>query len=83
MIVVRTMQSPDGVLGLNGFWYLEEDDGSLLKFSSEQLARSFIEDNGEDPDSEWIEYREENDIKDDLEREGYIGESNEQEEKAS
>ena len=75
MIVVRTMQSPDGVLGLNGFWYLEEDDGSLLKFSSEQLARSFIEDNGEDPDDEWIEYKEETDIHEDLKREGYIGES--------
>ena len=75
MVVVRTLQSPDGVLGLNGYWYIEKDDGSLLKFESEQLAKSFIEENGEDPDDEWIEYKEETDIQEDLKREGYIGES--------
>ena len=60
---------------MNGYWYLEKDDGSLLKFESEQLAKSFIEENGEDPDDEWIEYKEETDIQEDLKREGYIGES--------
>jgi hypothetical protein len=67
MIVVRTMASPDGVLGLNGWWYLEElgKPGVLKKFDNEEKARLFIEENGEDPDSEWIEYRDESHMKED------------------
>ena len=73
MVIVRTLQSQDGVLGLNGYWYLEEDDGSLRKFGTEQLAKKYIEDNGEDSDSEWIEYKEETEIENDLKRDGYVG----------
>ena len=64
MIVVRTMASPDGVLGLNGWWYLEElgKPDVLKKFDNEEKARLYIEEHGEDPDSEWIEYIDESHI---------------------
>ena len=71
MVVVRTLQSPDGVLGLNGYWYLEEEDGSLMKFENEQDARLFVEEGGEDPDSEWIEFKEEQSIAEELSNNGY------------
>ena len=71
MVVVRTLQSPDGVIGLNGYWYLEESDGSLMKFENEQTARLFVEEGGEDPDSEWIELKEEQSIAEELSNDGY------------
>jgi len=71
MVVVRTMQSPDGVLGLNGYWYLEEEDGALMKFENEQKARLFVEEGGEDPDDEYIEYKEEQSIAEELSKDGY------------
>ena len=71
MVVVRTLQSPDGVIGLNGYWYLEESDGSLMKFENEQTARLFVEEGGEDPDSEWIEFKEEQSIAEELSNDGY------------
>jgi|TARA_Y100000310_G_scaffold184766_1_gene184892 hypothetical protein len=55
-VVVRTLKSPDGVLGLNGFWYLEDDDGNPMKFDSINEARQFIKSGGENPDDEFIEY---------------------------
>ena len=71
MVVVRTLQSPDGVIGLNWYWYLEESDGSLMKFENEQTARLFVEEGGEDPDSEWIEFKEEQSIAEELSNDGY------------
>jgi hypothetical protein len=71
MVVVRTLQSPDGVLGLNGYWYLEESDGALMKFENEQKARFFVEEGGEDPDNEYIEYKEEQSIAEELSNDGY------------
>ena len=71
MVVVRTLQSPDGVIGLNGYWYLEESDGSLMKFEDEQKARLFVEEGGEDPNNEWIEYKEEHSIAEELSKHGY------------
>ena len=71
MVVVRTLKSPDGVIGLNGYWYLEESDGSLMKFENEQTARLFVEEGGEDPDSEWIEFKEEQSIAEELSNDGY------------
>ena len=71
MVVIRTLQSPDGVIGLNGYWYLEESDGSLMKFENEQTARLFVEEGGEDPDSEWIEFKEEQSIAEELSNDGY------------
>ena len=55
---VRTSVSPDGVIGLNGWFYLEEDDGQMLLFSSIEAARQYISDAGEDPDDEYLEYTE-------------------------
>ena len=55
-VVVRTLKSPDGVLGLNGFWYLEDDDGNPMKFDSINEAKQFIKSGGENPDDEFIEY---------------------------
>ncbi len=72
MIVVRTMQSPDGILGLNGWWYLEDDNKALLRFCKVEEAKDFVEEGGEDPDNQWIEYREEDSIQDDLREKGYL-----------
>ena len=58
MITVYTLVSSDGVIGLNGKQYLLDEDGELLTFESEEDARQFIEDNGEDADNEFIEYEE-------------------------
>ena len=58
MIIVSTIVSADGVIGLNGKQYLLDEDGELLTFESEEDARQFIEDNGEDADNEFIEYEE-------------------------
>ena len=55
--VVRTSVDPDeGIIGLNGYFYLEEDDGSIMTFPSKELARHFIANNGEDPDDEYLDY---------------------------
>ena len=56
MIVVSTMASDDGVLGLNGKQYLLDTDDEVMVFENEESARVFIEEHGEDPDSEYIEY---------------------------
>ena len=57
MIAVRTMVDPqEGIIGLNGEFYLLEEDGSLMEFESEEDAREFVSMNGEDPDNEFIDY---------------------------
>ena len=72
MIVVRTTASPDdGVLGLNGWWYLLDGDNLPQKFATVELARGFVADGGGDPDDESIEYQEEIDIQEDLDKQGY------------
>ena len=48
--------SPDGVVGLNGDFYLLDEDGSMMKFPTEESAREFIRWNEEDPDNEYLEY---------------------------
>lgn len=54
---VRTSVDPDeGVIGLNGYFYLEEDDGSIMLFPSQGLARHYIASHGEDPDDEYLDY---------------------------
>jgi len=55
MVVVRTSRSPDGVVGLNGWWYLLDDDGIPVEFETKHQARTFLQDNGQDPDDELIE----------------------------
>jgi len=56
MIVVSTIASNDGVIGLNGKQYLLDTDDEVMVFENEESARVFIEEHGEDPDSEYIEY---------------------------
>ena len=57
-IIVYTLVSPDGVIGLNGKQWLLDDDGELMKFDTLTDAKDFIEDAGEDPEDEWIGYQE-------------------------
>jgi len=56
MIVVSTIASNDGVIGLNGKQYLLDTDDEVMVFKNEESARAFIEEHGEDPDSEYIDY---------------------------
>ena len=56
MIVVSTIASNDGVIGLNGKQYLLDTDDEVMVFENEESARAFIEEHGEDPDSEYIDY---------------------------
>ena len=58
MIVVSTIASIDGVIGLNGKQYLLDNKDELMLFKSIDKAREFLEDNGEDPDNEYIDYEE-------------------------
>jgi len=56
-VVVRTLVDPvEGIVGLNGEFYLLEADGSMMEFESEEDAREFIRWNDEDPDDEYLEY---------------------------
>lgn len=64
MIAVYTLVSEDGVIGLNGRRYLEDDEGEILEFNSIGEARTFIKEHGEDPDNEYIEYEESNNAED-------------------
>ena len=72
MVVAYTMVSPDGVIGLNGRQYLLDNEGELLTFNTINDAKDFIEEAGEDPEDEFIDYSEidENDIEHDLYHDG-------------
>ena len=64
MIVVSTIPSNDGVIGLNGKQYLLDNNDELMLFESIDKAKHFLEEPGEDPDNEYInyeKYEEEND----------------------
>ena len=71
-VVAYTMVSPDGVIGLNGRFHLLDDEGELLKFDTIQDAKDFIEEAGDDPEDEFIDYSEidENDVEHDLYHDG-------------
>ena len=57
MWVVKTAVDPDsGVIGLNGDFYILDDDGEVMEFGTELKARFFIEENGGVPDEEYLEY---------------------------
>ena len=58
MISVSTLVSEDGVIGLNGKRYLLDENDEPMLFKSIDEARTFVEDNGEDPDNEFIDYEE-------------------------
>ena len=57
-ILAYTLVSPDGVIGLNGRHYLLDDEGEVILFKSLDEAKEFIEEAGEDPDDEYIDYAE-------------------------
>mgnify|MGYP003135967380 CR=1 FL=1 len=59
MISVSILVSDDGVIGLNGKQYLLDENDETMLFKSIDDARKYLEDNGEDPDNEFIEYEEE------------------------
>ena len=62
MIIVKTLVDPEeGIIGLNGAFYLLDDMGEVMEFESEEEARDFLRCNGEDPDNEFIEYEDIND----------------------
>jgi len=42
--------------GLNGKQYLVDEKEELMLFKSVDEARTFVKDNGEDPDNEYIAY---------------------------
>ena len=71
-VVAYTLVSPDGVIGLNGRWHLLDDEGELLKFDTIQDAKAFIEEAGDDPEDEFIDYSEidEDDVEHDLYHDG-------------
>jgi hypothetical protein len=58
MVSVSTLVSEDGVIGLNGKRYLLDENDELMLFKSIDEARTFVADNGEDPDNELIDYEE-------------------------
>ena len=57
MFIVKTAVDPEeGIIGLNGDFYILDDDGEPMQFPTEESAREFIRWNGEDPDDEYLEY---------------------------
>ena len=62
MIIVKTQVDPEeGIIGLNGTFYLLDGMGEVMEFESEGEARDFLRCNGLDPDDEFIEYEDTND----------------------
>tara|TARA_B100001245_G_C22479058_1_gene244376 strand:+ start:256 stop:462 length:207 start_codon:yes stop_codon:yes gene_type:complete len=57
MWAVKTAVDPnEGIVGLNGDFYLLDNDGVIMRFCTKEDARAFIADVGEDPDDEYIDY---------------------------
>ena len=49
-LVVRTLTSNDGVMGLNGYHYLLHADDSLMRFETKEVAEKFLLKHGIDID---------------------------------
>ena len=64
MKVVRTLVCPDGVIGLNGWQYLLDNDGNEMEFKSTDSANQFLLDGGYSQDwiDEWIEIKQKGEI---------------------
>ena len=58
MVIAYTVVSPDGVVALNGRYYLVDDDGQVMLFKDVIEAQKFIAEWGEDPFDEYISYTE-------------------------
>ena len=57
MWIVKTAVDPDsGVIGLNGDFYILDYDENIMTFNTRQEAEYFIEENGGDPEDEYIDY---------------------------
>ena len=57
MWIVRTALDPiEGVVGLNGTFDLIDTDGTVMTFLTKEDARNFIEDTGDNPDDEYLDY---------------------------
>ena len=58
--IVRTLICADGVIGLNGWQYLLNDDGTEMEFKDTGSAHSFLLDGGYSQEwiDEWIETEE-------------------------
>ena len=59
MKVVRTLVCPDGVIGLNGWQYLLDDDDNEMEFDSKDSANQFLLDGGYTQEwiDEWVEIK--------------------------
>ena len=56
MKVIRTLVCPDGVIGLNGWMYLLNDDGTEMEFKDTDSANSFLlSEYTQEYIDEWIE----------------------------
>ena len=53
MKVIRTLVCPDGVIGLNGWQYLLDEDDNEMEFDSKDSANQFLLDGGYT--QEWID----------------------------
>ena len=57
-IVCKTLMCNDGVIGINGYQYLLDDEGNEMEFDSKEDAIVFLLDNGETMNwiEEWVEF---------------------------
>ena len=57
---VRTLVCPDGVIGLNGWQHLLDNENNTMLFNDRKSANKFLLDNGLTQDwiDEWVEVRE-------------------------
>ena len=57
-VICKTLLCEDGVVGLNGYQYLLDDEGNEMEFASEEDAVKFLLDNGYSKDwiGEWLEF---------------------------
>jgi len=53
MIYLKTLVCSDGVVGLNGWQYLLDDDDELMPFKDNESATTFLKGHGYD--QEWID----------------------------
>ena len=56
MKIIRTLVCPDGVIGLNGYQYVLNNDGTDMEFKDKDSANSFLlSEYTQEYIDEWIE----------------------------
>ena len=57
-VVCKTLMCNDGVVGINGYQYLLDDEDNEMEFDSKEDAIVFLLDNGETMNwiEEWVEF---------------------------